>query len=456
MRLRAFANKYDLSLESIQYFIHDFSIDLNFVFDGKMVVSTDFEDLVVKHLDFIKRYAQDKVQMKSIEQIAETVGVNQEEVVAFFKKNGVSDEDLPEVRTNISSFQIHMMMGGQYNFIFDDIPQHRFRTNDLIGYADLFFYALDMVDPFINEDQIQLWGISKPAGMIFYGPPGSGKIFWAKQVAEMIGYNFIHVYNDFLLNTVKLDNKQFNQFLRQQMEKPKTMLYIENFDSLWNREGQSYSVPEAVDLVNMILRFMQQEGRGELVIAGGVENLSSLKDEITAPGRFDLHIPVFLPLLDERAQLIHYNLTHDLVEESPLLAILRSNKADHPQFWYPIATEMRLFSNTMLIDFTQSLKKRLYASFRRTNKCDIPITAQIISACMSEAKAKMTKEYMVACHRFIEDAKQNVALEFPQRILEMENDFTSYMKKEEPIRKIGFERSAERQNDADLEDKSDG
>ena len=454
MRLRAFANKYELSLESLQYFIHDFGIDLNFLFTDKHVVSPEFEEFVIKHLDFIRKYTADKMELKSIDQIADTIGVKKDEVAQFFIKNGVAEADLPQVRTNISSFQIHMMMGGKYDFIIQEIPQHRFQTNDLIGHADLFFYALDLLDPFINEDQIKLWGISKPAGIILHGPPGSGKIFWAKKLADMIGYNFTHVYNDFLVNTVKVDRHQFSAFLKQQMEKPKTMLYIENFEGLWWREGNAYSVPETMDLVNTILRFIQKEGKGELVIAGGVEQLSKLTDEITAPGRFDLHIPVFPPAQDERAQLIHYHLINDLVPDSPLLAILKANQADHPNFWTPVATEMRLFSNTMIIDFTQSLKKRLYAIFRRTNKLDFTITTQILQACFNEAKAKLTQEYLQSCYIFIQEAKQNVSMEFPQRIMELEHEFSTFKKKEKPIAKIGFETTAVREQQEKQEDQA--
>src|SRR5690554_5391732 len=247
MRLRAFANKYELSLESLQYFIHDFGIDLNFLFTVKHVVSPEFEEFVIKHLDFIRKYTADKMELKSIDQIADTIGVKKDEVAQFFIKNGVAEADLPQVRTNISSFQIHMMMGGKYDFIIQEIPQHRFQTNDLIGYADLFFYALDLLDPFINEDQIKLWGISKPAGIILHGPPGSGKIFWAKKIANMIGYEFVHVYKDYLLQTTHTDGKNLNSFLKKQMEQPKKLLFVENFESLWDEENKLFSTPETME-----------------------------------------------------------------------------------------------------------------------------------------------------------------------------------------------------------------
>ncbi len=444
MRLREFASKYKLSLESLQYFIHDFGIDLNFCFTDKFVVRPEFEAFVVKHLDFIRQYAEDKGRIKTVDVIAETIGVDKKKVAGFFMQNGVAEADLPHIKTNISSYQIHLMMGGQYDFVFKDIPEHRFVTNSLIGYSDLFFYNMDMLDPFINEDQIKLWGISKPAGIILYGPPGSGKIFWAKRIADMIGYEFVHVYKDYMLQTAHTDGQHLNNFLKQQMERPKKLLFIENFDALWDEDSKLFSSPETMELVNTIFRYLQNGTKRELVIVGSVEVLSRLGDEITAPGRFDLHIPVFPPSADERTLLIHYHLIHDLVAESPLLAILKSNKANYPGYWAGVVAEMKLFSNTMIIDFTQALKKRLYAQYRRKNQTDIAITPPLLLACLNEAKAKLTEDYLRSCHVFIQEAKQNVAMEFPQRFMEMEYEFDSFMQKEEPIRKIGFETNAER------------
>lgn len=444
MRLKEFANKYELSLESLHYLIHDFGIDLNFCFTDKFVVSPAFENFVIKHLDFIRKYAADKALLKTLPMIAETIQMDQEKVAAFFLQNGVQPEDLSKIKTNISSYLIDLMLGGDYEFIFQDIPGHRYGTNDQVGYSDLFFYNLDMLEPFINQDQIRLWGISKPAGIVLYGPPGSGKIYWAKRIGDMIGYEFVHVFKDYLLNTARTDTQQFHQFLQQQMEKTKTLLFIENFEELWDRDNKTYASPQAMELINTIFRYIQKDVKREIVIVGSVEVLSRLNDEITAPGRFDLHIPIFLPSAEERAQLIHYHLTHNLEENSPLLAILNENKANSPQFWSQLTAEMKLFSNTMLIDFTQSLKKRLYAIYRRKNQEAIPITSQILIACLNEVKAKLTKDYLTRCHIFIQEAKQNVALEFPQRFLELEYELDAYTEKKEPIPKIGFETNAER------------
>ncbi len=449
MRLKDLATKYALPLESLQFLIHDFGIDLNFCFNEKFRVSEEFEAFVHKHLDFITRYAKDKSEVKDIKAIASAIGLSEAEVAQFFLKNGVPEEQLPLIQTNISSFQIHLLLGGDYSFLLNDLPPQKFETGSLVGYADLFFYHTDMLDPFINEEQVKLWGISKPAGIILYGPPGSGKIFWARRIAELIGYEFVHVFKDYLINTTRTNSHQFTSYLRSKMNQPKTLLFIENFEDLLSRDHPSYTSPEAAELINNIFRHIQNDLEHDLVIVGAVETLSKLHEEITAPGRFDLQIPVFPPTSEERPQLIHLHLTHQLVENSPLLEILKSNQADNPGYWRTISAEMKLFSNTMLIDFTQILKKRLYGIYRRNDQKPIQITPPILIASLNEVRAKLTPEYLKRCYTFFREAKQNVEMDFPHRFLELQHELDFYMKKRDPIEKIGFKTKSEKEASKD-------
>src|SRR5690606_7908993 len=94
MRLKELANKYELSLESLQYLIHDFGIDLNFCFNEKFMISEEFEKFVKKHLEFIREYAADKAKLKDVNEIAERIQLPVEQVRDFFKQNGVSEGDL--------------------------------------------------------------------------------------------------------------------------------------------------------------------------------------------------------------------------------------------------------------------------------------------------------------------------------------------------------------------------
>lgn len=444
MKLKDLSDQIGISLGSLQNFIYDFNIDLGFCIDEHFNVTEAFQQLALKNIDFLKKYAEDHAKEKSLADIARTIHVSEEDVLKFFVSNGIPEEAAKKIRTNLSSYLIHMYIGGEYAFIEEACPESdNYAGKSLVGYTDLFFYLNDMLDPFINKDQLQTWGISKPAGIILYGPPGSGKIFWARKMAQMIGYEFVHVYKDYLAGNLKTSRNSFSHFLSKKMQHPKTMLFIDSLDELLSKNADQKFFPENLELINTILRHTQKDVHQELLIVGSAEILNLFNDEVLAPGRFDMHIPVFPPNSDERAQLIIYHLTQNLIESSPLLHILQKHEALNKAFWEPMAEQMRLFSNTMIIDFTQSLKKRLYALHRKDETKNIELSEKIMLASFNEAKSKLTPDYLKRCALFLIEAKQNVGQDFPHRILELESDLEFYQAKKVPINKIGFKQPAD-------------
>ncbi|MFV0147023.1 ATP-binding protein [Empedobacter falsenii] len=445
MKLKDLSNQLEISLGSLQNFINDFNIDLSFCIDENFNVTEEFIDFSEKNIDFLKKYAEDHSKEKTIEEIAKTIGAKEEEVLHFFVSNGIPAEVAKQMKTAVSSYLIHSYIGGKYPFIEKAFPQcEDFSGKSLVGYTDLYFYLTDMLDPFISKDQVERWGISKPAGLVLYGSPGSGKIYWARKIADMIGYEFVHVFNDYLIGNFDSKKNKFSDFLSKKMNQPNTLLFIDSFDELLHSSSDNSISPEMIDLFYSVLRHIQKNDRQELLIVGVVESLSTLNDEIVAPGRFDMHIPIFPPTLDERIQLILHHLTANLALDSPLLTILKNQNALNKDFWTPYAAEMRLFSNTMLIDFTQSLKKRLYALFRKDETKNIMMTEKVLFSAFQEAKSKLTPDYLRHCAIFVNEAKQNVGQDFPHRLIELNADLEFYLTtKEIPITKIGFKQSDE-------------
>ncbi|MFV0226893.1 ATP-binding protein [Empedobacter falsenii] len=445
MKLKDLSNQLEISLGSLQNFINDFNIDLSFCIDENFNVTEEFIDFSEKNIDFLKKYAEDHSKEKTIEEIAKTIGAKEEEVLHFFVSNGIPAEVAKQMKTAVSSYLIHSYIGGKYPFIEKAFPQcEDFSGKSLVGYTDLYFYLTDMLDPFISKDQVKRWGISKPVGLVLYGPPGSGKIYWARKIADMIGYEFVHVFNDYLIGNFDSKKNKFSDFLSKKMNQPNTLLFIDSFDELLHSSSDNSISPEMIDLFYSVLRHIQKNDRQELLIVGAVESLSILNDEIVAPGRFDMHIPIFPPTLDERIQLILHHLTANLALDSPLLTILKNQNALNKDFWTPYAAEMRLFSNTMLIDFTQSLKKRLYALFRKDETKNIMMTEKVLFSAFQEAKSKLTPDYLRHCAIFVNEAQQNVGQDFPHRLIELNADLEFYLTtKEIPITKIGFKQSDE-------------
>ncbi len=441
MKLKDLATQIHISLESLQSFIFDFGIDIYQAVNKNLDVTDEFEKFAVTNKSFLQKYNEDHGKEKTIGDIAQTLGVKEDDILHFFKSNGLEGIDPSTFKTTVSSYLIHVYIGGNYEFIANAFPCYaKITEKSLIGYSDLFFYITDMLDPFINTEQLKQWGISRPAGIILYGPPGSGKIFWANKIADIIGYQFVHLYKDYLnfKGGSSAAKSQFNKFLMEKLKEPKTLLFIEDFDQLMKKPKDKNFAPETIDLINAIARHIQKNVHTEVVFVGSAEILSLINDEIVAPGRFDLHIPVFPPTEDERADLLLYHMMANLEEGSPLLKILKANNALEKAFWEPIASQMKLFSNTMLIDFTQSLKKRLHAIYRKDESKELIVSSQILAAAYNEARAKLTSDYLKRCAAFALEAKQNAGTDFPHRIMEMEMEFEFYKVKQEPIRKIGF------------------
>src|SRR5690606_6406998 len=152
-----------------------------------------------------------------ISEISKEIDVNPETIVTFFKENGLQDIDAEKFQTTVSSYLIHIYLGENYDFIYNDLDKIAYSTpKTLVGYSDLCFYITDLLESFIRPSQLNQCGISKASVMILYGHPGSGKVFWAKKIADLVGYEFVHLYQDyFSLKKSKNGNNgksQFNEF----------------------------------------------------------------------------------------------------------------------------------------------------------------------------------------------------------------------------------------------------
>ena len=168
--------------------------------------------------------------------------------------------------------------------------------------------------------------------------------------------------------------------------------------------------------------------------------------EIRAPGRFDVVIPVFPPNLQERSELIVYNMTKNLSEDAKLMKILIENNADKLTFWHDISSKMKVFSNTMVIDFTQSLKKRIRNIHLKDNSENIKIDKILLDSALREASAKLTEEYLTQVAQFLQDVTINNFEDFSPRITTLKKELENYKVVEPPQKTIGFTHNEENES----------
>lgn len=446
MKLADLAKELTISTESFIKFIQDFDLELSECLTTSFDVKDDFVKFARENNTFLKKYEDDLDQNKSLEDIAKNIKEPTSKIAAILKKEKPEIYDNGFYKSSVSSYGIHNKLGGNYQFVYNYFGKKSSLTKrDFIGYRDLFFYISKTIEPFKNETTITDWGINKPAGVILYGPPGSGKIFWAHKISEMIDYQFTEV-KKYYYGTSFIDGKErsFNDFLLQTMKVNKTLLLMEDFDSMMddNLEKSSSSCDE--ETKEIILHHISHFREEELLIIGSANALYNIDKEILAPGRFDVVIPVFPPNLQERSELIIYNMMRNLSEDSLLLKILTLNNADKLPFWTDISAKMKVFSNTMVIDFTQSLKKRIRNIYLKDHSENIKIDKSLLDSALRDASAKLTEEYLTQVAQFIQDVSMNNYDDFPARIEALKKELEKYKVVEPPQKTIGFTHNDEK------------
>jgi SpoVK/Ycf46/Vps4 family AAA+-type ATPase len=231
----------------------------------------------------------------------------------------------------------------------------------------------------------------------------------------------------------------FNDFLVTMMNEDKVLLFLEDFDEIMmERKAETDVASCNLETQEMILHHIGRFEKEDLLMVGSANSVSEIDEEILAPGRFDVMIPVFPPNASERSEIILYAMTKGLEPDSLLYKILKNNKADKIPFWQEISSQMKVFSNTMLIDFTQSLKKRIKNLYQKTKNENLKIDQNLLTRALRDAGGKLTEEYLDQIARFLSDAIVNNFDDFQYRIQSLKKELDSYRIVEEPPREIGF------------------
>ncbi len=446
MKLIELAKELKVSAEAIKQFIQDFDLELGACISTNFEVKEDFEKFARENIEFLKLYEKDLDKNKTLEQIAETIKQPKEKVEKAIKETNPNIFDNGFFKSSISSYGIDNKLGGNYEFVYNYFGHKTsLRHRDFIGYRDLFFYISGVLEPFLNPQQIKDWGINKPAGIVLYGPPGSGKIFWANKIAEIIGYKFKEVKKHYLGTSFVDGNKtNFNDFLLTMMKEDKVLLFLEDFEEVMMARNAETNVASCnLETQEIILHYISKFEEEDLLMVGSANSVSEIDEEILAPGRFDVMVPVFPPNAAERSEIILFAMTKGLENDSLLYKILKNNKADKVPFWRDIASQMKVFSNTMLIDFTQSLKKRIKNLYQRTKNENLKIDQNLLNGALRDAAGKLTEEYLDQVARFLSDVIINNFDQFQYRIQGLKSELDAYRVVEAPTRAIGFHHNGE-------------
>lgn len=162
-----------------------------------------------------------------------------------------------------------------------------------------------VVEPIKHPEWFERVGITKPSGVLLWGPPGCGKTLLAKAVASESGTNFISVKGPELLNKyVGESEKAVRQVFERARASSPCVIFFDELDALCSRRDESQSEASA-RVVNTLLTELDGVGsRKQVYVIAATNRPDMIDSAMMRPGRLDKLLFVELPTAPERLEIL--------------------------------------------------------------------------------------------------------------------------------------------------------
>ena len=181
------------------------------------------------------------------------------------------------------------------------------RFSDVAGEDEAKENLQEIVDYLHNPQKYKEIGASMPKGVLLVGPPGTGKTMLAKAVAGESNVPFFSISgSEFVEMFVGMGASKVRDLFKQAKEKAPCIVFIDEIDAVGKkRDGQIGGNDEREQTLNQLLTEMDGfEGDTGVVILAATNRPESLDPALTRPGRFDRRVPVELPDLKGREEIL--------------------------------------------------------------------------------------------------------------------------------------------------------
>ena len=181
------------------------------------------------------------------------------------------------------------------------------KFSDVAGEDEAKENLTEIVEYLHNPDRYKEIGASMPKGILLVGPPGTGKTLLAKAVAGESNVPFFSMSgSEFVEMFVGMGASKVRDLFKQAKEKAPCIVFIDEIDAIGKkRDGQFAGNDEREQTLNQLLTEMDGfVGNNGVIILAATNRPESLDPALTRPGRFDRRVPVELPDLKGREDIL--------------------------------------------------------------------------------------------------------------------------------------------------------
>ena len=185
---------------------------------------------------------------------------------------------------------------------------HGIRFADVAGEDEAKENLQEIVNYLHDPKQYEEIGASMPKGILLVGPPGTGKTMLAKAVAGESNVPFFSISgSEFVEMFVGMGASKVRDLFKQAKEKAPCIVFIDEIDAIGQKRnsGNIGGNDEREQTLNQLLTEMDGfEGNTGVIILAATNRPDSLDPALTRPGRFDRRVPVELPDLKGREEIL--------------------------------------------------------------------------------------------------------------------------------------------------------
>lgn len=264
------------------------------------------------------------------------------------------------------------------------------RFSDVAGEDEAKENLAEIVDYLHNPGKYREVGAAVPKGILLVGPPGTGKTMLAKAVAGEANVPFFSMSgSEFVEMFVGMGASKVRDLFRQAKEKAPCIVFIDEVDAIGQkRDGRVGGNDEREQTLNQLLTEMDGfETNNGVIILAATNRPESLDPALTRPGRFDRRVPVELPDLKGREEILKVH--------------AKKVKLDETVDFNKIARMASGASGAELANIVNEAALRAVRENRRfVTQADLEESIEVVIAGYQKKNAILTdqEKKVVACH----------------------------------------------------------